>query len=91
MDAAYHAIERITGIRGELLDYSIKSVSWGHDAIGEVHVKITIDGCVFNGRSASTDVITGSVKAYLNAINHASTARYRKDQTPDVQREGAAV
>ncbi len=91
VDAAYHAIERITGIRGELLDYSIKSVSWGHDAIGEVHVKITIDGYVFNGRSASTDVITGSVKAYLNAINHASTARYRKDKPSDVKREGAAV
>jgi 2-isopropylmalate synthase len=91
VDAAYHAIERITGIRGQLLDYSIKSVSWGHDAIGEVHVKIAIDGYVFNGRSASTDVITGSVKAYINAINHASTARYRKEQPTDVLREGAAV
>jgi len=91
VDAAYHAIERITGIRGQLLDYSIKSVSWGHDAIGEVHVKIAIDGYVFNGRSASTDVINGSVKAYLNAINHASTARYRKDKPTDVLREGAAV
>jgi 2-isopropylmalate synthase len=91
VDAAYHAIERITGIRGQLLDYSIKSVSWGHDAIGEVHVKITIDGYVFNGRSASTDVITGSVKAYLNAINHAQTARYRKEKPSEVEREGAAV
>ncbi|MGE5313599.1 MAG: 2-isopropylmalate synthase [Acidobacteriota bacterium] len=92
VDAAYHAIERITGISGQLLDYSIKSVSWGHDAIGEVHVKIAIDGYVFNGRSASTDVITGSVKAYLNAINHATTARFRKEQTEtDVEREGAAV
>ncbi len=66
-------------------------MSWGHDAIGEVHVKIAIDGYVFNGRSASTDVINGSVKAYLNAINHASTARYRKDKPTDVLREGAAV
>ena len=92
VDAAYRAIERITEISGQLLDYSIKSVSWGHDAIGEVFVKIAIDGYVFNGRSASTDVITGSVKAYLSAINHAASARYRKQQnSTDVQREGAGV
>ena len=92
VDAAYRAIERITGISGQLLDYSIKSVAWGHDAIGEVFVKITIDGYVFNGRSASTDVITGSVKAYLNAINHAASARFRKQQKQtDIQKESAAV
>jgi 2-isopropylmalate synthase len=92
VDAAYRAIERITGISGQLLDYSIKSVSWGHDAIGEVFVKIAIDGYVFNGRSASTDVITGSVKAYLNAINHAVGARHRKEQKQtELQKESAAV
>ncbi len=91
VDAAYRAIERITGISVELLDYSIKSVAWGRDAIGEVFVKIAIDGYVFNGRSASTDVITGSVKAYLNAINHAVSARYRKEQDSTVRQESQAV
>ncbi|MEW6061372.1 MAG: 2-isopropylmalate synthase [Bacteroidota bacterium] len=91
VDAAYRAIERITGISAELLDYSIKSVAWGRDAIGEVFVKIAIDGYVFNGRSASTDVITGSVKAYLNAINHAIGARYRKEQDSFVRQEAQAV
>jgi len=91
VDAAYRAIERITGISAELLDYSIKSVAWGRDAIGEVFVKIAIDGYVFNGRSASTDVITGSVKAYLNAINHAVSARYRKEQDSSVRQEAQAV
>jgi 2-isopropylmalate synthase len=91
VDASYRAIERITGISVELLDYSIKSVAWGRDAIGEVFVKIAIDGYVFNGRSASTDVITGSVKAYLNAINHAVSARYRKEQDSPVRQESQAV
>jgi 2-isopropylmalate synthase len=81
VDAAYRAIGRITNIKTDLLDYSIKSVSWGQDAIGEVFVKIAIDGYVFNGRSASTDVITGSVKAYVNAINHAISARFRKQHS----------
>ena len=91
VDASYRAIERITGISVELLDYSIKSVAWGRDAIGEVFVKIAIDGYVFNGRSASTDVITGSVKAYLNAINHAVSAQYRKRQDSPVRQEAQAV
>jgi 2-isopropylmalate synthase len=91
VDAAYRAIERITGISVELLDYSIKSVAWGRDAIGEVFVKIAIDGYVFNGRSASTDVITGSVKAYINAINHAVSARYRKSQNSPVRQEAQAI
>lgn len=91
VDAAYRAIERITGIGVDLLDYSIKSVAWGRDAIGEVFVKIAIDGYVFNGRSASTDVITGSVKAYLNAINHAVGARFRKEQESSVRQEAQAV
>lgn len=91
VDASYRAIERITGISVELLDYSIKSVAWGRDAIGEVFVKIAIDGYVFNGRSASTDVITGSVKAYLNAINHAVSARYRKEKDSSVRKEAQAV
>lgn len=91
VDAAYRAIERITGIGVELLDYSIKSVAWGRDAIGEVFVKIAIDGYVFNGRSASTDVITGSVKAYLNAINHAVSARFRKERDSSVRQEAQAV
>ena len=80
VDAAYNAIERLIDVKTSLIDYSIKSVAWGQDAIGEVFVKVAIDGYVFNGRSASTDVITGSVKAYLNAINHAVAARLRKQQ-----------
>ncbi len=78
VDAAYRTIDRITGMKVDLLDYSIKSIAWGHDAIGEVFLKIAVDGFTFNGRSASTDVITGSVKAYVNAINHAIAARVRK-------------
>lgn len=81
VDAAYNAVERLIDIKTDLIDYSIKSVAWGQDAIGEVFVKIAIDGYIFNGRSASTDVITGSVKAYLNAINHAIAARLRKQQS----------
>lgn len=79
VDAAYKAIERITGVIGKLTEYSIKSVHSGHDAIGEVFVRVDFDGIIMNGRAASTDVITGSVNAYLEALNRAMAARKRKN------------
>lgn len=69
VDAAFNAIERATGVRVELVDYGLKAVTEGKDALGEVTVKISNDGKVFMGKGVSTDIIEASVKAYLNAIN----------------------
>ncbi len=80
VDAAYKAIERITGVVGKLTEYSIKSVSLGHDAMGEVFVRGEFDGILFNGRAVSTDVITGSAKAYLEALNRSLAAKKRKGE-----------
>jgi 2-isopropylmalate synthase len=79
VDAAYKAIERITGVTGKLTEYSIKSVTFGHDAIGEVFVRVDFEGVLFNGRAVSTDVITGSAKAYLEALNRAISAKKRRE------------
>ena len=92
VDAAYKAIERITGVIGKLTEYSIKSVTFGHDAIGEVFVRVDFGGVLFNGRAVSTDVITGSAKAYLEALNRAITARKRREgQQPSSKQQAVAV
>ena len=78
VDAAYRAIERITGVIGKLTEYSLKSVSLGHDTIGEAFVRVEFDGVLFNGRAASTDIVTGSVLAYLGAFNRAAASRRGK-------------
>jgi 2-isopropylmalate synthase len=72
-------MERIIGIEGTLTEYSLKSVSLGHDAIGEAFVRVAFDGVQYNGRAVSTDVIAGSAKAYLEAINRALGARRRRE------------
>lgn len=69
VDACYRAIENLTKVKTKLLDYSIRSISEGKDAQGEVRVKVEIKGQSFNGRGASTDIIEASAKAFLNAIN----------------------
>ena len=80
VDAAYKAIERVTGLAGQLTEYSIKSVSLGRDAIGEVFIRVNVEGVLFNGRGLSTDIIAGSAKAYLEALNRSISARERKTQ-----------
>jgi hypothetical protein len=41
-------------------------------------VRIDFDGVLFNGRAISTDIVTGSVKAYLEALNRTLAANKRK-------------
>ncbi len=67
--AAYTAIDQITGFGGRLLDYAIRAVSRGRDAIGEVSVHVDFGGRSFTGKAASTDVVDASVRAYLHAVN----------------------
>ncbi|MGC8595868.1 MAG: 2-isopropylmalate synthase [Candidatus Kryptoniota bacterium] len=77
VDATYNAIERILKLGGQLVDYTISSVAWGGDAVGEVFVKVVFDGVIFTGRAASTDIVTGSAEAYLQAANRALFSRSR--------------
>ena len=79
VDAMYRAIERLTGVVGRLTEYSLKSVSTGHDTVGEVFVRVEFDGVSYNGRAVSTDVITGSARAYIEAMNRALTVRTRRE------------
>jgi 2-isopropylmalate synthase len=70
VDAALRAMDRITKTRGKLIDYQLRAVSEGKDALGEVTVKVDFgDGELVTGKGASTDVIEASARAYLNAVN----------------------
>jgi len=70
VDAVYQCIRKITGEDIQLIDFSVKSVTGGIDAIGEVTVQIAgPKGRVISGRGASLDIVEASAKAYINAIN----------------------
>ena len=69
MDAAFRAMEKIVGSRFELVDFSVRAVTGGKDAQGEVVVKMRRDGCTAVGRGLDTDIIGAGIHAYLNAIN----------------------
>jgi len=69
VDASYKTIERITGIAGRLLEYSINAVTIGKDAMGEALVKVRFGEDIIPGHGLSTDIIEASALAYLNALN----------------------
>lgn len=70
VDAAYKAIDRVIKIPISLIDYSLKAVTRGKDALGEVSVKVEDKrGRLFSGRGLSTDIIEASALAYINAVN----------------------
>ncbi|MFD0588542.1 2-isopropylmalate synthase [Paenibacillus sp. GCM10027627] len=69
VDAIYNAIDAATKEAVELEDYSIKSVSHGKDALGEVHVVLKQDDIAAQGRGLSTDILEASARAYLDAVN----------------------
>jgi len=69
VDAAYKAIDKITGLNVRLADYALRAISSGKDAQGEVNVKVEYKGAAFSGRGTSTDIIEASAKAYLQALN----------------------
>ncbi|MBO4265902.1 MAG: hypothetical protein J5910_01820 [Lachnospiraceae bacterium] len=69
IDAAFLAIEQITGRHYELDDFQIKAVTEGKEAAAETIVKLLANGKVYSGRGLSTDIIGASVRAYLNAVN----------------------
>jgi 2-isopropylmalate synthase len=71
VDAALNAIDAITGLKGRLMDYQLRAITGGKDAIGEVSIKVDFDGTVVTGKGASTDVIEASARAYLHAVNRA--------------------
>jgi 2-isopropylmalate synthase len=69
IDAAYNAIDKITGINPRLENYNLRGVTEGRKALGEVSIKLTFQDKTIIGRGTSTDIIEASVKAYLHGLN----------------------
>jgi 2-isopropylmalate synthase len=81
VNAIYEAIDKIIGLKGSLVDYTVRSITRGADAVGEVFVHVEFDDVSYTGKAASTDIVDASARAYLNAVNKALYAKERKRAT----------
>jgi 2-isopropylmalate synthase len=75
VDAVYKAINLCVKVPNSLTEFTVKSVTEGIDAIGEVLIRVESDGVTYTGRGADTDIIVSSAKAYINALNRLLSAR----------------
>jgi 2-isopropylmalate synthase len=80
VDAATRAIDKIVGMKPKLVDYTLRAITSGKDAQGEVTVRLEDSGLTILGRGASTDIIEASAKAYLHAISKLVRAKDRKER-----------
>ena len=69
IDAAFKAIESITGRHYELDDFQIQAVTEGREAMGQTIVRLRSDGKLYSGRGISTDIVCAGIHAYLSALN----------------------
>ena len=69
IDAAFQAIESITGRHYELDDFQLQAVTEGREAMGQTVVKLRAGGKVYSGRGISTDIVGAGIHAYLSALN----------------------
>ena len=79
VDAVYRAINRIIQVPNTLTEFSVKSITEGIDAQGEVMIRIESEDRSYVGRGADTDIIVASAKAYMNALNRALAVGRRSD------------
>ena len=69
IDAAFWAVEKITGIQVVCKDFRVRSATLGRDAIGEVNLEVEHQGRTYRGIGVSTDSVESTILAMLNAIN----------------------
>ncbi|MCC9599771.1 2-isopropylmalate synthase [Stieleria sp. JC731] len=69
IDAAFWAVEQITGLELICKEFRVRSATLGRDAIGEVNLEVEHKGRLYRGVGVSTDSVESTILAMLNAIN----------------------
>lgn len=85
VEAIFNTLEQLVNATVNILDFRVKSVGKGRDALGDALVNLRYNGYTSTGRDASQDVLEATAKAYLNAINrHLIQDSIRSKETAEV-------
>jgi 2-isopropylmalate synthase len=69
INASFKAINQLLGLKVTLESFQLNAITGGTDAQCEATVRVRDGERVYHGRGISTDVIEGSILAYLQALN----------------------
>ena len=82
VDAVCRALNHLAGVPNELIEFSVKSVTEGIDAMGEVTIRLRRDGSLYSGHAADTDVVVAAAMAFVNALNRLAAAEAHRPLHP---------
>ena len=69
VDAAINALKTIIKRQMVIKEFTIQSITKGSDDVAKVHMQVEHAGHLYYGFGASTDIVSGSVEAYIDCIN----------------------
>lgn len=70
VESVFCAIDDAVDISGKLMDYRVRAITSGKDALGEVRVVMEVNGETYAGQAAAIDVMEASAMAYIRALNN---------------------
>ena len=82
VDAVCQALNRLAQVPNELVEFSVKSVTEGIDAMGEVTIRLRHDGTLYSGHAADTDIVVAAAQAFVNALNRLLAGSQRPSLHP---------
>jgi len=69
VDAAINAIKKILKTKVRIEEFLIQAITRGSDDMGKVHMQVEHKNVVYYGFSGSTDIITASTEAFIDAMS----------------------
>ena len=82
VDAVCRALNRLAEVPNDLVEFSVKSVTEGIDAMGEVTIRLRHQGVLYSGHAADTDIVVAAAQAFVNALNRLVTGARRAPLHP---------
>jgi 2-isopropylmalate synthase len=82
VDAVCQALNQLAQVPNELVEFAVKSVTEGIDAMGDVTIRLRRDGVLYSGHAADTDIVVAAAQAFVNALNRLVAGEQRAPLHP---------
>ena len=82
VDAVCQALNQLAQVPNELVEFSVKSVTEGIDAMGDVTIRLRRNGILYSGHAANTDIVVAAAQAFVNALNRLMAGEQRAPLHP---------
>jgi 2-isopropylmalate synthase len=88
-DAAFRAIDRITGMPGTIVDFTVHTVGAGTDGLADVTIRARFDDREFGGKCSNHSVVEAAARSYLQAANKAAYEMKRVEAAEPAESDAA--